>query len=369
MAQVVVPVAQGARVVGAEVLEVQQVHVAVAADGGQHRLDRRQRAAGEDVALDEVDAVARLAVALVADGDGLQQHQPVRLEQLRALAEVLGQVAVADRLDHLDRHQLVELAVELAIVLEQQGDAIFQAHLGDALRGVGVLLARQGGGGHPAAVVAGRVQRHAAPAGADLQQVVGGLEVELLADALQLVELRLLEAVGRIEEHRRRVHHGRVEEGLEQLVAEIVVGGDVLLRAGPRVAIEPVQGAQHRPAQGGQATLQGVEHLEVGDEHADHRGQVRAAPVAVDVGLAGADRTVAGDQAPGGAVVDVDFAMQRGVRIAEAVALVALDQQQAATAQLAELAQHGAAQQAGSQAIGKAGTGGGQARGLHGLAP
>ncbi|MNW11616.1 hypothetical protein D3C71_2091160 [compost metagenome] len=67
--------------------------------------------------------------------------------------------------------------------------------------------------------------------------------------------------------------------------------------------------------------------------------------------------------------MDVDFAMQRGVRIAEAVALVALDQQQAATAQLAELAQHCAAQQAGSQAIGKAGTGGGQARGLHGLAP
>ena len=36
------------------------------------------------------------------------------------------------------------------------------------------------------------IQRHAAPAGTDLQQMIVGLQIELRADALQLVQLGLL---------------------------------------------------------------------------------------------------------------------------------------------------------------------------------
>ena len=122
---------------------------------------------------------------------------------------------MADGLDHLDRYQLVVLAAEVAVVLQQQGDLTLQAQLGNALFGIGELLARQGGGGDLAAMVAGGIDRHAAPAGADFQQMVAGFEGELLADTFQLVQLRLLQAVVRALEHGRRVHHGRIEKLLE----------------------------------------------------------------------------------------------------------------------------------------------------------
>jgi len=58
--------------VQAEVFHVEQVHVGFAADHFKHFLYAGQGAAGEDVALDEVDAALGLLVALLADGDCLQ---------------------------------------------------------------------------------------------------------------------------------------------------------------------------------------------------------------------------------------------------------------------------------------------------------
>ena len=104
------------------------------------------------------------------------------------------EVLVADRLDHLDRHQLVVLAAEVAVVVAQQRDAVLQARGVDALARPGVLFARDRGGGHAAAVVARGVQREAAPAGADLEHALAGPEVELAADAVELGDRRLLQA-------------------------------------------------------------------------------------------------------------------------------------------------------------------------------
>ena len=50
-------------------------------------------------------------VGAVVDADRLQEHQAVRLEQLRAAAEEEVEVLPADRLDHLDRDELVEAAL------------------------------------------------------------------------------------------------------------------------------------------------------------------------------------------------------------------------------------------------------------------
>src|SRR3546814_8223915 len=102
-----------------DVCSADLVHGRVAGYDIEHALHGGQGTAGEDVALDEVDAAARLFVALVANGDGLQQHQPVVLEQPRALSEVSRQEVVADRFDHFDGHQLVELTVEIAIRSEE----------------------------------------------------------------------------------------------------------------------------------------------------------------------------------------------------------------------------------------------------------
>ncbi|MOA61107.1 hypothetical protein D3C78_1861620 [compost metagenome] len=49
--------------------------------GLQHDVQGGQGTAGKDVALDEIHRPLGLFIALVADGDGLQQHQAVILEQ------------------------------------------------------------------------------------------------------------------------------------------------------------------------------------------------------------------------------------------------------------------------------------------------
>ena len=182
-AKVFMPQAQGASVVQAEVFHVQQVHVGVAADDLQHVLYTGQRATREDVALDKVDAAFGLLKALFTNGDGLQQHQAVGLEQLGTLFEIGGQETMAHRFNHFDRHQLVVLTGEVAVIAQQHGHLILQAQRLDTLGGVGELLLGQGRGGDPTTIMLRRIQRHAAPAGTDFQQMVAGLERQFLADA------------------------------------------------------------------------------------------------------------------------------------------------------------------------------------------
>ncbi|MDT4883649.1 hypothetical protein FQZ97_1197070 [compost metagenome] len=99
-----------------------------------------------------------------------------------------------------------------------------------------------------------------------------------------------------------------------------------------------------------QATFHGVQQRQVAGEQAHHRGEVGGAPVTVDISLAGADRAVAGDQAPEGSVQHADLGAQAGMGIAELEQIIAVDEPQVTVAQPAQLAQHGATQQAGAYA-------------------
>ncbi|MNI42412.1 hypothetical protein D3C73_967080 [compost metagenome] len=340
---------QRARVVEAEVLHVHQVQCGVATGGLQHDAQGGQGSAGKDMALDEIHRALGLLITLVADGDGLQQHQAVVLEQRGAAAKVERQIAVPDRLDHLDRNQLVEAPAEVAVVFAQDGNALLQAKRLDALPGMGVLRLGQRGGGHPTPMAGGGVDCQAAPAGADLEQMVVGAQREFGADTLELVQLGLLQALLLTVEHCSGVHHGRVQQPLEQGIAQIVMGQDVASRTTPAVAVEPVQQAQDRTTEARQAALEGVEHLQVGDEQAGDRGQVRTAPVAVGIGFAGTDRAVGSHHAPGGLVDDLDLCMQRATDVAEQPLPPLADQPQTALAQVAKLREHGAPGQATEQ--------------------
>jgi hypothetical protein len=155
----------------AEILLGDQLQVAGSGLGRHDRVDRRNEAAREHIALDVVDAAPGLFVAVVLDGDGLQQGNAIGLEQALQRGHVGVQVFGADGFDHLDRYQLVELALQVAVVLHQQRDLVLQA--GDAaLGGQRMLLGGDGGGGDVAAVVPRRVQRETTPAGTDLHHAV-----------------------------------------------------------------------------------------------------------------------------------------------------------------------------------------------------
>src|SRR5439155_19383717 len=86
---------------------------------------------------------------------------------------------------------------------------------------------RQRDPGHARAGLARRGERERSPAAADLEHVIVGTELELVADPPQLATLGVGERFGLVLEHRARVGHRLVEEEREELVAEVVVVADV----------------------------------------------------------------------------------------------------------------------------------------------
>ena len=174
--------------------------------------------------------------------------------------------------------------------------------VGDAPARAGQLVRRDRGRGDTAAVAGRGVDGEGAPARADLEQVVLGTEPEHAAEPVDLGDARLLQGgVGALEDP-AGVGHGGVEHELEEVVAQVVVVGDVAAAAGPRVAAEGVPDGVDRASQGGQPSLQAVHGGHVSRHQADHRGEVGGVPLAGGVGLRGPQRAAGGDPSPEGRV-------------------------------------------------------------------
>ena len=110
----------------------------------------------------------------------------------------------------------------------------------DALAGEVVLLLRDRDRGHSAAELAGRVERKAAPPGTDLQDVLPAGQSGTLRDEPVLVALGIGQRLVRRREDGTRVGHRLVQEEPVEVVAQIVVRGDVALALAPRVAPQPM---------------------------------------------------------------------------------------------------------------------------------
>ena len=183
-----------------------------------------------------------------------------------------------DRFDHLDRHGLVELAGQVAVILEQHRDPLREPLGGDSLDGIVVLLARNRGGRHAASVVFRRMNREPAPSGADLDQVIVRAQIQLAADAIDLGRRGFLERrVGALED-RARVHQRAIEHQLEKIVAEIIMRRDIALAAGPGVAIEIVDKAADWIGEPREAAVETLGHVAIANHDLDERGQIVGRP-------------------------------------------------------------------------------------------
>ena len=109
------------------------------------------------------------------------------LDQSMTRLEIELEKLLADGFDHLDRHQLVEFATEVPVILLEQREGL------TVIRGCHqpgrmiMLLGRDGRGGDTASVIPRGVQSEAAPSGTDFQQVIRRLQLQALADAFELV--------------------------------------------------------------------------------------------------------------------------------------------------------------------------------------
>ena len=193
----------------------------------------------------------------------------------------------------------------------------------------------------PHAVVAGGVERHAAPAAADVEQPHARLEAELAADQLVLVGLGLLERVGRVVEHGARVGHARAQHHPVEVVGDVVVVADGRRVAGPASGARPwrlgLLGGRRQPAHLAPAAQLAAtsRSMALGSSRTFGHAvaQVEQRPdVAVELEVAGhvgpgeAQLAGRGDDAPQ-RVGRADDHGGRGVRRAGATAVVGLDRQ------------------------------------------
>ncbi|MDH6189218.1 hypothetical protein M2168_002250 [Streptomyces sp. CZ24] len=191
------------------------------ADGGEF-------AVGEDVGVDEGVHVVGGLVVLGAAGDLVIEEPSAGLEQGVQVVGVLQVPDGADVLGHADGgDRVVGPVPDVAVVLDADLDAVGEALFGGALAGVGGLFAREGDADDLDAVLAGGVQRHRAPAAADVEQAHAGGEAELAADQVELVALGALQG-GVVLPVGARVDHGGAEDPLVEVVADVVVVADGL---------------------------------------------------------------------------------------------------------------------------------------------
>ncbi len=339
------PGAKGQCVGVAEILLGDQLQVAGARFGGHDRVDRWDEAAREYIALDVIDAAPGLFVAVVLDGDGLQQGNAIRLEQALQRGHVGVQVFGADRFDHLDRHQLVELALQVAVVLHQQRDLVLQARLPYAPGGQRMLFCRDGGGRDMAAIVPGGMDRETTPAGADFHHAVAGFELQLLADAVQLAPRGRFEWFGLTGEQRRRVHQVRRQEQGKEIVAQVIVRGDVAAAALTAVPAQAVPAPQQPATHAGRATLHAVQQVAIAYQQPDQCHQIITVPFALDVAFTCAHTALRCNLAIEPRVIDGDGDMQFATGIAQPDLAQCVTYAQATVAHGGKLGQQAAAQE------------------------
>ena len=181
------------------------------------------------------------------------KNRPRGAKRRIAWAHVRREPALADVFEHADRaDRVVRAVVDVAVVLQPDLDPIAEPGVGDALAGELVLLARDRDADRVHAVVAGRVQRHAAPTAADVEQPFAFAKVELATDQVVLRPLRPIERIVFVLEHRARIGHRRAEEQFVETIGDVVVrrdgGGVARLAVQPCRAGELLRAAARGPA-------------------------------------------------------------------------------------------------------------------------
>src|SRR5208282_3368877 len=107
-------------------------------DGGQYFRERGDVASRKDIFGDPGIGDAWSAAA----ADRVQQKNAVIAEKLRALAEESIVKTDPDMLEHADRHDAIEVADDIAIVLEPENRVLCSAALERSLLRACVLLPR-----------------------------------------------------------------------------------------------------------------------------------------------------------------------------------------------------------------------------------
>ena len=285
------PLAQRGRVVRAERAALRHPQRGVPGEHVVDGVERRQRTAREDVLVHPRVLVTRREHAVVLEQDRLDPGASAGRQVVVDGREVGRPVLLADRLDHLDAHDRVERAVDLAVVAHLHVDPTGETGRVDAPASQRGLLLRQRDRRDRRPTLRG-ADRERAPAGPDLEHLRAEPHVRVVEQPVDLARLRLLQRVARLEP-RARVGHRLVEEQREEFVRQVVVPRDVAPRAGDRVALTRRLVLHVVPPQS--LHPQRHEHRDPLREGHEHRGGVVGVPVVGHERLAEAHQTERAD--------------------------------------------------------------------------
>jgi hypothetical protein len=111
MQEILPPARQGFGVMRTDVLQMHAAHVGGTLSAVFKAVTLGRKPPGKMCFCMKSTDFQRRLIALIGDGDGLDQHGAVGFQQTGAVAEIGFQIGRADRLDHFDGHQLVVLSV------------------------------------------------------------------------------------------------------------------------------------------------------------------------------------------------------------------------------------------------------------------
>lgn len=256
------PVLKRARIVAAQAFDVKRFQATVLR-GGERQRDMRQFALREDVAIDEIAATHRgLAAVGVGGGDAVVHGDTAIGQQVVDAAEVPRQVLAPDVLEHADAGDAVELAGEVAVVLDADFDLVLQPGGAHAFGGEVVLVLRQCHAQTARAVLLRRAQHQRPPAAADVEQRLPRLQADFGEDVVDLLELRFVECFVAVLEVGAGVDHVLVQPQLVEVVGDVVVVLDRFLVAFLRVREVAYHASQRVAALGGRRGGQAVAHVD-----------------------------------------------------------------------------------------------------------
>ena len=256
-------------------------------------------AAGKNIFLSEGIGDARP----VDPADRVDQHHAIGRQQVAALVVEGAVMGGADMFEHADRDDAVEGPLHVAIVDQFEPDMVGDAGVLRPLPRHLELFLREGDAGHVDSAVAMQVERHAAPAAADVQHFHAGFQVQLGGDMRLLVLLRLFQADARLIVHIGEIgaailavaiEEERVERARQIIMmrdigfrARLVIGAPQLLPHGLETAAKAAPGVDRA------ARFPGIVRADHGDEL--HYAAALYAHPAIDPGFGHAKARVPDD--------------------------------------------------------------------------
>mmetsp|Transcript_110642 Transcript_110642/g.226327 ORF Transcript_110642/g.226327 Transcript_110642/m.226327 type:complete len:342 (-) Transcript_110642:175-1200(-) len=188
--------------------------------------------AGEDVARHEKAPSEVLEIRSLPEAGHLHEEEAIILQHLPHRPEVDLEVLQANVLGHLHRDDLVELHLlgDLPIVHAENINLVAEACLLRRVTAVLRPLDREGHADGLGFVVLCRVAQQRAPTAADVQDAFVLLQHELVAKEGHLVVLGSLQGLLQTLEDGASVDHAWAHEGLEEVVAAVIMLRNLLLR-------------------------------------------------------------------------------------------------------------------------------------------